>query len=147
MGLESSYLLVVRIPTSVEVSLGRKRWYFNSGYYVYVGSARVFRPYIRILRHFLKEKRRWWHIDYLTSEEYVEVVLGLILYGVSESSLYSYLARVRSFEPVAPGFGASDSPDHVTHLFRFSQSSPDSLYEELGRVISGLAPRMVELVL
>ncbi len=147
MGLESSYLLVIRTLSPIEVGSGRRRWYFDSGYYIYVGSARVSKPYVRVLRHFLKEKRRRWHVDYLTSEEHVEVVLGLILYGVSENSLYRCLARVWSFEPVAPGFGASDFQDHLTHLFRFLQGSPDTLYGELGRVVAELSPQVVELVL
>jgi len=147
MGLESSYLLVIHVLSPVEVGSGRRRWYLDSGYYIYVGSARVSKPYVRVLRHFLKEKRRWWHVDYLTSGESAEVVIGLILYGVSEDSLYRCLTRVGSFEPVAPGFGTSDFRNHLTHLFRFSQSPPDSLYRELGGVVSELSPQVVELVL
>jgi Uri superfamily endonuclease len=144
--LECSYLLVVHVLSPVEVGLSR-RWYLEGGYYIYVGSARVSKPYSRVLRHFLREKRRWWHIDYLTSESSVEIVLGLILYGVSEDSLYRYIARVGSFEPVTPGFGTSDHPDHLTHLFRYPQNSLERLYRELGRIVARLSPQMVELVL
>jgi len=147
VGLESSYLLVIRVLSPLEVCSGRRRWYLDSGYYIYVGSARVSKPYVRVLRHFLKEKRRWWHVDYLTSEERVEIVLGIILYGVSEDSLYRHLVKAGSFEPVALGFGVSDFRDHLTHLFRLSQGLPDALYGELGRLISGLSPQVVELVL
>jgi len=147
MDPECSYLLVIRVLSPVEVSLSRRGWYLDRGYYVYVGSARIPRPYVRVLRHFLRGKRKWWHVDHLTSEECVEVVLGLVLYGVSEDSLYRCLAEAGPFEPAAPGFGASDSRDHLTHLFRFPQGSPDALYGELGRVVAKLSPRVVELVL
>jgi Uri superfamily endonuclease len=146
VGLECSYLLVVHVLSPVEVGLSR-RWYLEGGYYIYVGSARVSKPYSRVLRHFLKEKRRRWHVDYLTSESSVETVLGLILYGVSEDSLYRYIARVGSFEPVAPGFGTSDYPDHLTHLFRYPLNSLERLYGELGKIVARLSPQMVELVL
>jgi len=85
------------------------------GLYAYVGSA--FGPgglRARISRHWRREKRRHWHIDWITMSEHCEHVGALVFPNERiESDLSAILEK--HFVPI-PGFGASDSPED-THLF------------------------------
>ncbi|MGB2770006.1 MAG: GIY-YIG nuclease family protein, partial [Candidatus Zixiibacteriota bacterium] len=59
------YQLLIRLPESVHIQIGKRgRYRFPKGYYIYTGSAKNgFRG--RIKRHLRKEKKHFWHIDYL----------------------------------------------------------------------------------
>ncbi len=85
-------------------SLGRIR--FKKGYYYYVGSANS--GIHRIKRHFRKEKKRRWHIDYIVSHM---VVVGSIMRKDYECEL----AEKIKLEFV-PKFGSSDCKCE-SHLF------------------------------
>lgn len=141
-----SYLLVVWVGGSLEVTIAGRSYVLEKGYYVYVGSARLARPYLRILRHFSPSKRLRWHIDYLTSHESVRPVAAVILYGVPEDSLYDSLFGSRAFEPAVPRFGATDRRGHSTHLFRFASPSAADLFREISSLAEGLGPASVEIV-
>lgn len=63
-----TYALLFHLDTEKEIRVGRKGvFHLAPGYYVYVGSARG--PgglAARLRRHFSREKRPYWHVDYLT---------------------------------------------------------------------------------
>ncbi len=88
----------------------------NEGVYAYVGSAKVKRPFTRVLRHYLTRKKLKWHIDYITTSEYVKSIISILCYDLSEDSMYR-LVRTLAV-PAIKGFGATDVRDHITHLFR-----------------------------
>jgi len=110
----SSYLLILENWREQERRVGRLgRVNFAAGFYVYVGSGG---PNVvkRIRRHMAPQKRRHWHIDYLTTgRRRMKSVDARVYSGVPECRLAAQLARdlVR-----VPGFGASDCTC-PTHLF------------------------------
>ncbi len=122
---------------------GRSRT-LASGYYAYVGSANISRPYLRVLRHFKRAKRSRWHIDYLTSSSEARVLGGIVLYGVSEDSLYAAALGSESLEAAFPRFGSTDRRSHVTHLFRIRSPDPLDAFRKLLELARGLEPFSIE---
>ncbi len=90
----------------------------ESGVYVYVGSANIRKPYLRILRHLSKNfEKPLWHIDYITIN--CQPKLGILCYGINENSMWEYVVKHKDmFTPYLKRFGASDTPYHYTHLFK-----------------------------
>jgi Uri superfamily endonuclease len=59
------YQLLIYLPKSAWIVIGKKgRFKFPKGYYVYTGSA-LNGLGKRIERHLRREKKHFWHIDYL----------------------------------------------------------------------------------
>lgn len=64
--LKGSYLLILHLQTAKKIRIGKLGPInFNPGYYIYTGSA-MNSLEKRIKRHFVRDKKLWWHIDYLT---------------------------------------------------------------------------------
>jgi sugar fermentation stimulation protein A len=108
-----SYLLVIRLEDPCKIAIGALgSMAFESGYFVYVGSARR-NLHHRIARHVRTKKKLRWHIDYLLQEARVERVL--VSTKKSELELGTALLESPRFE-VVKRFGSSDSP-LPGHLF------------------------------
>jgi len=92
---------------------------FQPGFYVYVGSAlQGFAA--RIQRHQRRQKRRFWHIDYLAATAMpVQKVYPIRRPDRIESHLAQSLEHI--CDGLIPRFGASDTPDR-SHLFYFYTS-------------------------
>ncbi|MCX8184208.1 MAG: DUF123 domain-containing protein [Sulfolobales archaeon] len=144
--MRASYLLVVHLSRSVRVEIASRIWCLEWGYYVYVGSAHISRPYLRISRHLTPYKRARWHIDYLTLSDFAKPLIGVVLYGVSEDSLYQAISRQRRIQPAIPKFGASDRKDHVTHLFKVESTNLSDITREFLQLARSLNPYSIELV-
>jgi len=88
---------------------------FRRGRYVYVGSAQN-GVEKRIARHFTKNKRLWWHIDYLLSNPFVRIEKAFYKKAgkLEECRIAWLLSR---FEELIKGFGCSDCKCK-SHLFR-----------------------------
>ena len=86
------------------------------GTYAYVGSAfGAGGIRARVSRHWRKEKKKHWHIDWITTSDSCKHVGVWTFPGERiESELAQTLAK--RF-PSVPGFGASDSREN-SHLFR-----------------------------
>ena len=112
-----TYILVLRVDVDTPVQIGRWRLLdVRRGYYCYVGSA--FGPggvIARVSRHCRTEKRRHWHIDYLSEIAGVESVWYSHSGSRLEHEWASALSRLDDLEPV-PGFGCSDCGCE-SHLF------------------------------
>jgi Uri superfamily endonuclease len=109
-----SYILLLNVEKACSINVGSLGLVnILDGYYIYVGSARkgVFN---RLARHFSKIKKLRWHIDYLTSNEYVNPELALILINIDEKDIAKVLSSRFDF---VKGFGASDDRLNVSHLF------------------------------
>ncbi len=64
-GLPQTYQLSIEVAAPISVCIGRLGTFiFQAGIYVYTGSARKNMD-ARLKRHFSKEKKMHWHIDYL----------------------------------------------------------------------------------
>ena len=109
-----TYILFLEIKKNVSIkvgSLGKIK--FEKGIYAYVGSAkRNFKS--RISRHFSKNKKLHWHIDYLTTNKFVDPYSVYIVEKDEESKIARFL--VKYWKPI-PRFGSSDTND-LSHLFK-----------------------------
>ena len=114
--LKGIYVLIIRIDKTIKTrisSLGNLT--FIQGLYAYVGSAQN-NLELRVARHRRKEKRLFWHIDYLLNNEAAEVTAVYYKPGckTEECKIASLLEA--NAQPIA-GFGCSDC--HCSsHLFR-----------------------------
>ncbi len=114
-----SYVLLISCSQDITVNVGSLgKFFIRKGPYAYVGSARLKKPIMRVHRHLKSTKKIKWHIDHLL--KHCDTSLALLLYGVGEDELYEmfYSDIFNEVAPVIKGFGASDKPDHYTHLFR-----------------------------
>lgn len=144
--MRASYLLVLQLPQEVRVEVASGTQYLERGYYVYVGSACVVRPYLRVLRHFSSSKKVRWHIDYLTLGSFSKPLLGVVLYGVSEEALYQAISKQVEVRPAVPKFGTTDRRNHVTHLFKVECAGVLDLVSGILVLARSLGPELVEIV-
>lgn len=71
--VEGIYVLIIRLCRTADVAVGKLGTIrFSKGLYAYVGSAQVALEK-RIERHLRKDKRLFWHIDYLLQNPSVEI--------------------------------------------------------------------------
>ena len=110
------YVLIIQVDENVDVNVGALgKLTFEKGLYAYVGSAQANLEQ-RIKRHLRKEKRLFWHIDYLLNDSVARIVK--VLYKQANRIEECELAEVigERGEPV-DGFGCSDC-SCKSHLFR-----------------------------
>ncbi|UCB51731.1 MAG: GIY-YIG nuclease family protein [Candidatus Zixiibacteriota bacterium] len=119
------YQLLIHLPESAHIQIGKRgRFRFPKGYYVYTGSAKKGLEG-RVKRHLRKEKRRFWHIDYLLDHASVTAVFPLTNERKDECSLSSETLAMPGAEVIVPGFGSSDCkcPSHLV-FFRRQKDVP-----------------------
>jgi sugar fermentation stimulation protein A len=119
------YNLVIYLKGERRIQVGRLGcFWFPAGYYVYTGSA-LNGLEARIARHLRKEKRKWWHVDYLLEWAEVAEVRRVPTRERKECALNRKVAGLTGARVVAPGFGASDCTCE-THLF-FFETLPEGI--------------------
>ena len=116
MSLKGIYVLIIHLENNITVNIGALgKITFKKGLYAYVGSAQKNLEQ-RVQRHLRKEKKKFWHIDYLLESGAVRIVK--VLHKQAGKAEECRLAKNLSLtsEPVI-GFGCSDC--HCkSHLFR-----------------------------
>lgn len=124
------YVLVVSVGKDIKVNIGALgNMGFEKGLYAYVGSAQTGLEK-RIERHLRRAKRKFWHIDYLLENEFVDVVK--VFYKEAEKSDECRVASELSERTVpVVNFGCSDC-DCVSHLFKIDD------YGLLRNLMSGM---------
>jgi Uri superfamily endonuclease len=132
------YTLILFVSKETTVTIGRLgKHSFPMGYYSYAGSAlgRGAGLKNRISRHLRKEKRLFWHIDYLLGDEnvFVEAVVAAETNEKMECSLNSYMKRLSGAEVRVNEFGASDCRKNCeSHLLYFPErKESDVLVQKL----------------
>ncbi len=122
------YTLMLFLSKKVTVDIGKLgKQRFPEGYYTYTGSALgkgASSLKHRIARHLRKEKRKFWHIDYLLADESVsvEAVVAAETNEDMECNLNSYLKSIRGAKVPVTGFGASDCRKKCgSHLLYFPE--------------------------
>ncbi len=116
-------LLLAQKEVTVTVgSLGKRR--FPAGYYSYTGSALGKGASLknRITRHLRKEKRRFWHIDYLLENENVsvEAIIAAETSQKIECEINQHMKTGMKGKVKVKGFGASDCQKNCkSHLLFF----------------------------
>jgi len=80
----------------------------------------------RILRHLRKEKRSFWHIDFLLAQEdaaVMSVVAAPTTNRKMECHINSYIKEKCQAKIAIPGFGASDCRKNCGSHLLFSQDN------------------------
>jgi len=112
------YLLILRLKKNKRISIGnRPKIKFRKGIYIYIGSAfGGFRG--RINRHLRKNKKLFWHIDYLLQDAEIKEVW--LKQGNHNECQTAREMRNIIKDPVYPfkKFGSSDCqcPSHLFYI-------------------------------
>lgn len=124
------YLLLVNVMRNIDIKTRIKLFRIPRGYYVYIGSARSkYGLYNRVKRYLYPSSRRFWHIDYLISSCFVELV-GIIYREIDNRDFdwETYLARtLRSKMQFINEFGCSDKKWNTSHLYKCGDSVDECL--------------------
>jgi Uri superfamily endonuclease len=127
------YVLIIQVDKDVDLNVGALgKLRFEKGVYAYVGSAQT-NLEKRINRHFKKEKRKFWHIDYLLDNEAAKI--AKVFFKQANKTKECEIAEVigERGEPIA-GFGCSDCKCK-SHLFQLKD------YEFLQETRRGFAEK------
>ena len=114
--MKGIYVLIIQINKTIRPKIGALgELTFPAGLYAYVGSAQN-NLELRVKRHKRKEKRLFWHIDYLLNNEAAKVIGVYYRQGgkAEECQVASLLAQNGKS---ITGFGCSDCRCR-SHLFR-----------------------------
>jgi Uri superfamily endonuclease len=88
---------------------------FKEGEYLYIGSAKSCLER-RLQRHLRKEKRIFWHIDYLLENQKVKIFQIWTIDKKVECQAAEVLCQNPAIKIIKKGFGSSDCKC-LTHLF------------------------------
>jgi len=131
---KGSYILLCELLRDVRLRIGSLGIHdLKKGNYIYIGSA--LGPgglCSRICRHLKKNKRVWWHIDYLTTRP--ECVIRLVIIIPSKNRLECVISKKlyeAGFRAPIHKFGSMDC-DCFSHLFLMES------IERLKDLLSGL---------
>jgi len=122
------YTLLLFLPKQVTLDIGKLgKQRFPMGYYTYTGSALgkgASSLKHRIARHLRKEKRRFWHIDYLLADENVSVEAVIVAETNEnmECKTNRHIKTIMGAKVPVKGFGASDCRKSCgSHLLYFPE--------------------------
>lgn len=110
-------MLIILMGRGGEIEVGSLgKLTFEKGLYAYVGSAQN-NLEKRIARHFRREKKIFWHIDYLLSDERARIIKVLFKGAPKSEECRLAMALSSLYRPVE-GFGSSDCkcPGHLFKL-------------------------------
>ncbi len=129
-----NYFIILKLDEDCEIEVGRLgKILFKKGYYIYCGSAkRGFSK--RIKRHFSKNKKLWWHIDYLSMK--AQPIEAYKCKG-SEHKISELASK---FYEGIKGFGSSDCKCY-SHLF-YSERYPEEFINEAKKLNYIVAERL-----
>ncbi|MEM3676870.1 MAG: GIY-YIG nuclease family protein [Candidatus Bathyarchaeia archaeon] len=149
-GLRGVYILVLRLLEGVHVAVGGLGIHrLDPGLYMYVGkgygrgSSSVEG---RLGRHLSKDKKPFWHIDYLTLNPKfkAEAALYASTAELSECRLARMLIEELGAGLAVEGFGSSDC-GCKGHLIHAPKASLEGLIEAIHSIFSKLKLKPVEV--
>jgi len=127
------YTLIIFLSRETCLNIGKLgQQKFPKGYYTYTGSAvgtGTSSLKRRISRHLQKEKRNFWHIDYLLANKNATVtaVVAAQTNKKLECNLNRYIKREGEAKILGKGFGASDCKENCeSHLLYFGEENIES---------------------
>lgn len=114
------YMVVVKLKENKNIKTGKLKYsQYESGYYVYAGSAKLHLSK-RIKRHKNKTKKSFhWHIDYLTAAAGEIKTFGIYTDHFSECDIADSLQGIGGIK--IPDFGSSDC-NCPSHLYFFKDN-------------------------
>jgi len=114
--MKGTYALVIEIERDINVQICRLgKFRFPAGSCLYIGSGQN-NLGKRIQRHLRKEKKLFWHIDYLLNSPQAKIKKVWVREGRWECGLAEKMALDKRFRIPIPGFGSSDCRCKA-HLF------------------------------
>ncbi len=114
------YQLLIYLPKNASVAIGKKgEFRFPKGYYIYTGSARSGLER-RIARHLKKNKKHFWHIDYLLDFASIKEIFLFTNGKFEECALNLKMLEKPEAKIIMPKFGSSDC-SCPTHLIFFEK--------------------------
>jgi Uri superfamily endonuclease len=125
------YQLLIHLSKTTWIRIGKKGTFkFPRGYYVYTGSARNGLA-ARVERHLRKEKKHFWHVDYLLEHASIKRVFLFPNAQAEECRMALWTLDVPEAEIVVPRFGASDCncPTHLAFFERLKDVPLNLLHE------------------
>ena len=133
------YTLLLFLSKQVTLTIGKLgKQRFPMGYYTYTGSALgkgASSLKHRIARHLRKEKRMFWHIDYLLADENVSVEAVIVAETNEnmECKTNQHMKTIMGAKVQVKGFGASDCRKNCkSHLLYFPEiENADCLVQKL----------------
>jgi len=122
------YTLIMFLPKEAYLNVGKLGVFrFPRGHYAYTGSAMgVGASGLRgrVSRHLRKEKKKFWHIDFLLAHENIALT-GVVAAQTStklECEMNRYIKENGGAEIPVLGFGASDCRQSCnSHLLHFKE--------------------------
>jgi Uri superfamily endonuclease len=114
--MKGVYVLIIQVDQNTHADIGAKgRLAFRKGLYAYVGSAQNSLER-RVKRHLRREKRKFWHVDYLLANDAAKVIE--VFYKPADKTEECVIAKAigEAGKPV-DGFGSSDCGCR-SHLFQ-----------------------------
>lgn len=119
--MKGIYLLLISVNKKITVKVGALGTaIFDKGLYVYVGSAQR-SLHKRIARHFKRGKRKFWHIDYLLSNDAAEI-LKVYVKEADKKEECRIAEKINATGIPIKGFGACDC-ECRSHLFKIGNLS------------------------
>ena len=113
--MKAVYVLIIQVENTTSIKVGSLgELVFKTGIYAYVGSAQTNLDQ-RIKRHLQKEKKLFWHIDYLLNSDKIKIKKVLLKEGMKKEECN--LANLINMKGKAMlKFGSSDC-NCKSHLF------------------------------
>ena len=104
---------------------------FKKGDYIYIGSAKGCLE-ARLRRHLRKDKKTYWHIDYLLKSVKTKILQIWITDKKVECQTAEVFCQNPTTEIIKKGFGSSDCKC-LAHLFYIkNKEQTESILEEIG---------------
>jgi Uri superfamily endonuclease len=118
--MKGVYILLINVGKNLQLKIGSLgKINFDKGKYAYVGSAQN-NLEKRIKRHTSKNKKKFWHIDYLLDNKFTKV-LDVFYKNSGKSEECKIADRLNKTEVPIPNFGCSDC-NCKSHLFKIINS-------------------------
>lgn len=141
-----SGIYILEIFASTNFSIPHKKFNkitFPKGWYYYIGSAQK-NLSSRIQRHLAKEKKLFWHIDYLTTIN-TNVIRNIFIVEQKEKMYECILTNIivdeLNLESKAIGFGNSDCTSCKSHLLYSKQKIYKKIFSRIADAKSYKFPK------
>ena len=114
--MKGIYVLEISVGRNISVKVGKLGSVkFDKGLYAYVGSAQN-NLEKRVKRHLSKQKKTFWHIDYLLANKHVKIT-RVFSKSAEKSEECRFAAELAHNSLPMTGFGSSDC-ECTSHLYK-----------------------------
>ena len=124
--------MVIKISEDLKIRVGRLgEVSFKEGDYIYIGSAKGCLE-ARLRRHLKKDKKIYWHIDYLLKSKKTKILQIWIIDKKMECQTAEVFCQDPTTEIIKKGFGSSDCKC-LSHFFYIkNKERTEKILKEIG---------------